>query len=303
MSKNQENVDLIDNLRKTMEPKLIGVVGPEDRGQQAQVLLVPQGMTAVAVKSFLDAYLERPERRSGIEAADRLESFIALTNRFKNADSVIFAKGEILGNTLNARLAAVLNYHPANGDNKDAQHGDHVVRYDFPVSKEFAFWLGHNGKPMNQADFAMFLEQRTVEMVVARDEDAAEIANLKPKFADPLEMLELARNLQIYSSETVQQGYKPNSGERSVKFNAVHNGADGKPISIPDFFMLNVPIFTAEKPQRVIVHLRYRKSGEQISWSYDLFRVDRVFDRAFNEAVEKAQKETSLPVFFGTPAD
>lgn len=269
----------------------------------ADVLLVPNGMKAESVKKYIDEYLLVPERRKGTETANRLESFIDLTNRFKDGSSVVFAKGNIVGDKLDASLLSILDYHPASGDYRDARHCQHRVVYNFPVSKEFQFWLSNNAESMDQTEFALMLEERIGEMVVANYEDKEKIANLSPKFAEPLEVLQLSRDLEIYSSEVFQQAGKLSSGERTLKFSAVHNGADGKPLSVPDFFMLQIPIFAGEMPVRIAVRLRYRKSGEKITWAYDMYRIDQVFQTAFDNTLAAVREKTGLPLYIGAPAN
>lgn len=292
--------DALNVLLQNVEPKVIPIAkGTPD---SAGFAVVPNGMKVESVKKYLDEFRLLPERRTGTECADRLQSFIDLVNRFKGKDSVVFAKSAISGNAMSASLYAIFDYHPANAINTDARHKAHKARYCFPVSKELTFWLKNNATETDQAGFAIMLEERISEMVAANDEDKAQIANLSPKFAEPLEVLELSRNLEIYSAEQVTQSLKLSSGERNLKFTAVHNGADGKPISVPDFFVLNIPVFDGDEPERILVRLRYRKQGEKINWSYDLYRVDRVFQKAFDLSVSVVKSDTALPIFMGEAA-
>lgn len=288
--------DVLKGILENTKPQLYGSLDPETGGYMA----VPNGMKIQSIKQFLDEYRVVPERRVETVTVDRVDSFIALVTRFKSGQSVIFAKGEVGMNAIRANMTAILDYHPASGDVFQASNKGHRVKYDFPISKEFKFWIEHNAKSMEQGEFASLLEERIIEMVTAGEVDKLAVSNLSPRFAVPLEVLELARNLKIYSTENVQQAIKLSSGEKAIKFSAVHNGADGKPISIPDFFVINIPIFAGERTgTRILVRLRYRKQGEKILWSYDLYRVDNVFEQAFNDAIEFAQKATELPLYLG----
>lgn len=293
-NKKEDNVGrMLDNI----QPRMMDIAkGTTD---QAQVIVVPVGMRLESAKHFLDQYKTKPDRRTGTEQADRLVSFIDLVNRFKSADSAIFAKGEITGSKLLASLTAILDYHAIGADNKAASYKAHRVSYKFPISKEFEFWFKHNGELMDQEGFALMLEERINEMVSASEEERNAIANLTPKFADPLEILKLSRDLVVYSSEKLQQSTKLSSGERTVKFTAEHADADGKPLSIPDFFVLNIPVFAGEAATRVLVRMRYRKAGEKVLWAYDIYRVDMVFEAAFDAAVDKVKKETEVALFMG----
>lgn len=293
----KDKPDNIAKMLENIEPRILFVEG-SDIG--TQVLLVPNGMKAEGIKKYLDEHRLFPERRKDIERTDRLQSFIDLTNRFKSEDSVVFAKGTIKENSIEAKLTTVFDYHPANSNVLDAQNKGHRVDYNFPVSKEFQFWLRNNGEALDQTDFALLLEEHILEMVIVREEEVQEISGLKPKFADPLQMRELSADLEIYSSEEVRQAGKLSSGERNIRFTTQHTDADGKPISIPDFFMIQVPVFESEGSVRIPVRLRYRKHGTSIKWFYDLYRVDRVFDTAFEKAVNEVKEKTQIPLFIGS---
>jgi len=112
---------------------------------------------------------------------------------------------------------------------------------------------------MDQAEFALFLEEHIIEMSAPTDEDRAAVDGLKPKFADPMDMLSLSRDLEIYSKESVRQALKLSSGERNLQFTTEHCDADGKPISIPDFFVVQMPLFDGGESHRILARLRYRK--------------------------------------------
>ena len=76
-------------------------------------------------------------------------------------------------------------------------------------------------------------------------------------------MLELSRNLEIYSQESYRQKNKRSSDETELKFTSQHVDAGGKPIKIPDFFVIQLPLFDGGISERVLVRLRYRPTGEK----------------------------------------
>ena len=76
-------------------------------------------------------------------------------------------------------------------------------------------------------------------------------------------MLELSRNLEIYSQESYRQKNKLSSDETELKFTSQHVDAGGKPIKIPDFFVIQLPLFDGGISERVLVRLRYRPTGEK----------------------------------------
>jgi len=178
---------------------------------------------------------------------------------------------------------------------------DHGVSFKFPLSKDFKYWLSNNAEAMSTGDFSIFMEERIVEMVVANDDDKFPIQSLKPKFADPLEMLELSRDLQIYSEDSVVSKQKLSSGEHEIKFSTEHKDASGQKIQLPDFFVINVPIFEGGDAHRICVRLRYRLNSGTIKWFYDLYRIDNVLNDAFDHACDRVRNETNLPLYYGEP--
>ena len=299
--KEQKKPDYIATVLENTKPAIMDVaVGTTDK---AQVIVYPKTMEVASVKEFLEEYAKVPERREGTHTALDVNTFIEITNRFKNDDSVVFAQAQVANNTISASLLSVLDFHPAGKENDKAANLDHKVSYKFPISKELAFWLRLNGTELGQTDFALLLEERIGEMTVAQESDIAAIKNLKPKFADPLEILSLSRDLEIYSNVKVKQAAKLSSGERKLEFDEAHVDATGKAISIPDFFMLSIPIFVGGKSEKVTVRLRYRKKGEGVVWFYDLYRVDQVFQTAFETITQDVAEKTKLPLYLGTPAE
>lgn len=300
--KNESPFDWAQAVQENTKPELKEVAGYDNEGneQKSQVLLVPNGMKAESIKRFLDENKKKPDRRVGQSYVDRLQSFIDITNRFKSERSAIFARGSVDTNSIEAHLLTVFNYHPEGPDNVDADYGDHRAIYEFPISSDFAIWLENNKRAMSQVDFAAFLEEHIAEIRVADDNDRAIIDGLKPKFAEPLEMLELSRDLEIYSSEAYKSKNRLSSGETEIKFSAEHVDGSGKPVKVPDFFVINVPLFEGGDYERIIVRLRYRLQGGSVMWFYDMYRVDQVFRSAFEGAAQAAFDETDVPVYYGS---
>lgn len=127
------------------------------------------------------------------------------------------------------------------------------------------------------------------------------MSGLGVRFADPAEMVELSRDLEIYSKEHVKQAGRLSSGEKEIRFTVEHLGADGRAVRVPDVFLINIPMFSGAQAVRVPVRLRYRKTGEKLLWLYDLYRLDRAFQQAYNEACDTVERETGLPLYHGAP--
>src|SRR5688572_30182597 len=62
-----------------------------------ELLVLPKGKEAVSIKRFVDEWATRPDRRRGTARLTTLASFIEHVNRFKDAQSAVFA--DVTGGT------------------------------------------------------------------------------------------------------------------------------------------------------------------------------------------------------------
>lgn len=266
-----------------------------------EVLIVPEHMRVESIKRYLDENRTAPERRRGVSKLTDLQSFIAAVNRFKDAGSALFAH-----NSTPPRLECVFTYHPKGpADGPDSvRFGDHRAEYTFPLAEEWKTWTAFNGKPMSQAEFALFLENRLFDIGDPTHAFPASIEfaqRLSVSFASPQKLLELSRSLSIHIDRRVKNSTKLQSGEGQIIFTEEHTDEAGQPLHVPGAFLIVVRVFENGVPYQIPARLRYRVGGGQISWSYELYRPDRALDDAIKEACVQAEKDTGLPLFYGAP--
>lgn len=284
------------------KPVYMLVTHPSIKGLVAPVTLDTDGIRAVPKSVFSD-YIAHPERRHGIAAMTRLESFIAHVERFKNGQSVVFAKDDREA----PGLTAVLDYHDA-GAEGTPRFGGHRTTFRFPLSEEWKVWVKFNGTKMSMVEFAQFLEERVndvdyLESIDDLNEDIRRFigATGLDKIASPSRLIELSKNLQIHEASTVKAVHNPASGEGIIRFESEHTDAAGQPVDVPGLFIICIPVFAHDGYYRIAARLRYRKTAEGILFWYDLWRTDLVFDHAFDQACERVKAETGLPLLIGAP--
>lgn len=273
-----------------------GLTDPRD-GTVAHFVIGRDDVDSIDPMAF-DAYRKRPLRLRGLAAITRIGSFIDLTKRFATTHSALFVDE----NPKAPAITAVINYHPAGGMEPD--WGDHIVHYGFPLSKEWQAWMGGDAKPMAMGDFARFLEDHIVDVLAETGElDAASksfVALNSGTFASPSKLIEISRGLQVHESSILKETRNLSTGESEFTFDTEHKDADGKPLRIPNLFMIAIPVFARETiAYRLIARLRYRKQGGQLVFWYELWRADEVFNTALEEAVDHVGARTGLPVFYG----
>lgn len=298
------------------------------------------GPVVKGLRDIIDQWRTHPMRRRGTAQLQDLASFISHVARFQDAGSAIFADGSDPSHPV---MLAVLDYHEAVNrtaqspallteqeaaidlDEPRPRFGIHRARYAFPLSDEWKAWTAQDGKPMTQAAFAEFLEDRLGDVLAPpTEEEVAEAARaaldarteaggmgaanmmelahmLGGRFASPAKLLDLSRGLAVHNAEKAKSAVNLSSGEVQIQYEAAHQAEGGGPIQVPNLFMIGVPVFRAGAPYRIAVRLRYRLRDGTVSWHYQLYRLDLVFDHAFREAADEARMRTGLPLFFGTP--
>jgi len=158
---------------------------------------------------------------------------------------------------------------------------------------------------MSMTDFAAFLEDRIVDVVADAEPttDAAKafVAAINGRMATPTKLIELARGLQVYENSVLKEARNLSSGEGQLTFDSQHVDADGKPLQVPNLFMICIPIF-ARSPDfyRLLARLRYRKAQGGLVFWFELWRADMAFEQAFTDACTRVADETALPLFTGT---
>lgn len=251
--------------------------------------------TLQSIKKVFEEYRLRPERCAGTAKVTTLESFIALANRHKTADSAIFARTEWPG----PKLSAVIDYHKLDHTPDNARHH---IEYAFPITDELKAWINGNGKLMEQAEFAAFLEEHAAELAVPFTAEVNEYEPLfKEKFAAPNELIALSRSLEIFVGARVKRAERLSSGERTVEFVEEHTNTKGEKVDIPGIFMVAIPAFIDGQPVRIPARLRYRAGGGSITWGYQLYRWEFWLRGQVQSDLARAAKETELPAFEGSP--
>lgn len=275
----------------------------EHGGVIARLLEVREGdsKSLIDLKPYIDNWRERPERITGAATLQSPESFIALVGRHCNgARSALFC--DAMSQT--PSIQAVVDYHTVLNEPNWMRHR---IKYGFPLSREWLFWMQINAKGrLDQAEFAFLIEDRIADVVKADPKNAAEAelaAQMGVSIATPAELLTLSRGLAVRVEQTVKEILNPSSGEDQIAFDENHKGENGKPIKVPGMFILSIPVFHGDEPVRMAVRLRYRMVEKKIVWIPQLYRPDRILLDKVKDVAEKAKVATGLPLFYGYPED
>ncbi|BCJ90023.1 hypothetical protein IZ6_07580 [Terrihabitans soli] len=292
---------------------LHAIVDLADRAQRAEIVLIPteglgpglpSGIPAlydrkehklISVKDLIESQRQKPAEIKGKAQTGTLASFIELINRHKSADSVVFAKTA----WPQPGFLAVIDYHKVD-HNPDWQR--HKIAYDFPVTEEFKVWMEFDGKKMEQAEFAAFLEEHAAELASPTDAEINLYGPLfKSAFATPNQLIDLSRELEVFVGAKVKRGARIQTGETQLEFTTEHHNAAGQKIDIPGIFILNVRPFVDGDEVRIPVRLRYRLDGPGIFWFYQMYRWEEDLRQRVLNDLAYVGEQTKLPTFEGSP--
>lgn len=289
-----------------MQPDVMTVTHPD--GTDAVVTVGHDGVARIGEEVFAE-FRDHPRFRHGHATFTDVQSLIDHANRFKDADSTLFASDD----PARPSVTAVLDYHPAGAAAvTPARFGRHRGGFAFPLADEWKTWTGASGLKLSVTGLALFLEDNGVDVLPVppitgegslTDDAARFVQSLGGvvKMASPERLFELAAGLTIHERSAVIDVHKISSGEGQVMFQSEHVDEKGKPVNIPSLFSIGIPVFRNGPAYRVIARLRYRKGPGGVEFHYDLWRADRVFNHAFDEVCAKVAAETGLPLFKGSP--
>jgi uncharacterized protein YfdQ (DUF2303 family) len=250
-----------------------------------------------------------PYRRRGIYVAANVDSLLRWMSAHCSADAPVFGQGaeKIAENWADPKLAFIGIGNYSDGE-KPAWH-DYGVRYDFPVTLAWKAWCKMNGAWLDQAKFAEFVEEHLYEFSEPyRNEALSEAVTRmiealggKGTVASPSQIYDLARGIKLTVEEKVEVALDRASGEQTLRFSEEHSGAGGRPVKVPKFFYIRIPIFFGEEPMLVPAMLRYRNAGGgSVVWQYQLHAPDLVVRDAFETSCEIVRKGPRT-LYLGTP--
>lgn len=252
------------------------------------------GTEIVDLKKIVDNWRPAPERKEGTATALTLASFIDLFNRHKDAHSAIFA---ITNAT--PEIVAVIDYH-----SESPRFGNHRIRYEFPDSPEWPIWRKFDTVGLTQLEFAEFIESNIADLGAPLDEEIAMARDLlQATIATPAEVFTLSKGLSFSAELNIKEVRNLPNGTAQIVYDEQHKDGGGKPLVVPNAFILNVPFFMGGNASRIIARLRYKRTSSGVKWSYHLWRWQEQFREAILTDLDALRQGTGAPVYEGTPEE
>lgn len=234
-------------------------------------LIVPEGFKALEVDS---PFALPPRIRQGITVDERA-SLVAYVNRFSDQRSILIADYDA------GRIAARLDYHGAKEDGLDPNPGEHNATLVLRPSEEFRRWNAIQGKRLEQADFAAFLEENAEDIV-----DPA-----------PAVMIEISRDLEATQGVVFKSSTRLENGDRGFVYET-ETRTKGE-VVVPRQFTLEIPLWQGEEPTQLRCAFRWQVSGGGLLLGFEWRRVEYQRRAYFTEIAYQIAEDTGRPVYFG----
>jgi uncharacterized protein YfdQ (DUF2303 family) len=224
-----------------------------------------------------------------------VDSLVAYVNRFKNADSALFA--DISTNT----ILGVIDYHQAGIDDaakKVANHTKHTVSLTIPHSLEWQTWLNIDGKVISHAEFSNFLEENSMDIVplgVMHDRSGEVIEDA------PTTILELCRELQVKSNYGAASEIR-NGDYISVEMIKGDDVTTKKNVQLPVSINLQIPVYFGEQPVLMTAFMRRKVVEGSLKLGVKLQRPEQLRQDEFKRIVGEIEADVMLTTLYGKPA-
>lgn len=241
-------------------------------------LVLPEGHKHIDLTSAIEKAGATPHRKHGAVLLGDLASFNVFV-----ADQGVPASTYIYADPDSRSLTAVLNDH-AKADG-GAGWRDLRAVYTAELSREFTTWLEGNKKPMEQDEFAIFLEDN--------------IADVCEPSGDTL--LAIALSLQSKTEANFSSARRLDNGQVQFAYTeTIETRANGGSIEVPREFFIGLRLFKNGEGYKVRARLKYRLHTGKLKFWYELDRPENAIEEAFQAYIDQA-RENGFTVLIGKP--
>lgn len=228
-------------------------------------LVVPDGYKHIDITDAVEKAKDLPSRKRGTVQLRDINSFIQYAQ-----DQQMAATGYIFADPEARTLTAVFN------DNHDFDYPgwrDFRAVYTAELSRELSTWIASNKKPMEQEDFAVFLEDNIADVV----EPSGEV------------LLAIALTLQAKTEVNFSSSRRLDNGQVQLAYTEnIDARAGAGSIEIPREFHIGLRLFKNGDGYKVRARLKYRLGAGKVKFWYELDRPENAIEDAFKAYVTNA---------------
>jgi uncharacterized protein YfdQ (DUF2303 family) len=156
-------------------------------------------------------------------------------------------------------------------------------------SEEWKRWIGKNNVSLQQAEFALFLEENS------RDIRSVEGS---PSGA---QMLQMSLEFEANQDMRFKSAVRLQSGGVRMSFVQDDDNQTQANMQMFDQFSIGIPVFWNGDAYSMDARLRYRVRDGKLIFYYSLIRADKVLEAATQTMIRVIRDKTGNPFFFGDP--
>lgn len=241
-------------------------------------LVVPRDYQHIDLTGLIEKAGPAPRRKTGAVQLSDIASFnVFVADQGLTDSTYIYADPDA------RTLTAVLNDHVKS--DTTAGWRDQRATFKAELSREFGTWLANNKKPMEQEEFAIFLEDN--------------IADVQFPSGDAL--LQIALTLQAKTAVNFDSHRRLDNGQIQFSYTETIDARAGAGlIEIPREFTLGLRLFKNAEGYRVRARLKYRLGAGKVKFWYELDRAENAVEDAFQAYIDQA-RENGFTVLIGKP--
>jgi len=238
-------------------------------------LVIPVDFTHIDISAAIEKAQDEPDRKHGTVQLRDIESFLTYAADQRRADS-----GYIYADPEARTLTAVFN------DQKHTDYAgwrDHRAVYVAELSRELDTWIKYNKKPIEQEEFAVFLEDNIADVVEPSGDT----------------MLAIALTMQAKTEVNFSSSRRLDNGQVQLAYTEnIDARAGAGSIEIPREFRIGLRIFKNGDGYSIKARLKYRLGNGKVKFWFELDRFENAIEDAFNAYVERA-RESDYTVLIG----
>ncbi len=244
-----------------------------------EFLVIPEGYERYNIdeehglKRTMPGYLAQSVT---LQTADSLIDYV---NRFKGADTMLFA--DIASN----RILAAIDFHAAADKTNPptVRRVAHRADLVLPFSEEWSLWRGISGHLKPQLEFARFIEENGADVTAP----------------DPAELLEAVRDLQAKRSVNFINAVRTSSDNETFEYSDDTKALTKGGIELPTKFKLGIPVYFGEPDVELFAFLRWKLGDGSLTLGIQLHRAEHVRQAVFKQIVTGVAERTGCVAVFG----
>lgn len=247
---------------------------PGQPGSTSPYVVVPNGYDVKTLEHLLPA----PQRARGRVKFYHVDSFCRFVTENKAESTRIYQSDA--DRSMVAVFDDTTTHHPG--------WGGHRAILTLRPSREWEEWSARNGKAMTQAEYALFMEDFSIDVV-------------EPGSAS---MLEISRTLQAKKNVNFSSGIRLDNGAQELTFEEAISASAGKGrLAIPERFKIGVRVFDHGERYAVDCRLRYRITDAKLVMWHAMVRPDLVIEDAMQQVAKQVEQGTGLKPYRGEPPE